>query len=234
LAHKSTESEPAARYLGWARLLGYEQLSELMTDTLLVASAPELVNSDLNAHLAQLRTAHFTDGIAWTDLRRVVAENFNMRVDKMSMAMSIEARSPFEDYEMVELAFSLPLEYKLRGGDFKRILKDAVRDLVPTSVLDRPKWGFNPPQSEWLRTCLRPLLGKVLSSDYVAAVGCFQPQAVQKVVHAHVVERKYELWAVWSMLSFHLWHALFIDQSLKLDHKLSASDIWQAAASAQI
>ena len=147
-----------------------------------------------------------------------------MRVDKMSMAMSMEARAPLEDHLLVELALRLPLEYKLRDGDFKRVLKDAVRDLVPPSILERPKWGFFPPISNWLRTIFRPLVDRYLSRDYVAAVGWFDPDAVQRIVHAHIVERKYELWPLYTLLVFHIWHALYIDGSLHLDHKLVPSD----------
>jgi asparagine synthase (glutamine-hydrolysing) len=225
LAHKSRHTDPAARYLEWSRILAHDRLPALMTDTALAARSVEIVHPDLRAQLAVPHTEYFTDRIAYANLRRVVAENYNMRVDKMSMAMSIETRAPFEDHELVDLAFSLPLAYKLRGGDFKRVLKDAIRDLVPESILSRPKWGFNPPQSEWLRTCLRPLVEQVLAPERVRAVGYFQPDAVQRVVHAHIVERKYEVWAVWSLLVFHLWHALYIDQSLTLDHTLTAKDI---------
>ena len=169
--------------------------------------------------------ADLADRIAYANLRRIVAENFNMRVDKMSMAMSIETRAPFEDYQMVELAFSLPLTYKLRNGDFKRVLKDAVRDLVPESILTRPKWGFNPPQSGWLRTALRPLVERVLTPERIAAVGIFRPEAVQRAIHAHIVEGRYEMWAVWSLLVFHLWHALYIEQSWELGDKITAADV---------
>ncbi|MDX2139544.1 MAG: asparagine synthase (glutamine-hydrolyzing) [Chloroflexota bacterium] len=225
LAQKSRHSDPAARYLEWSRILAHDRLPDLLMDGGLVARSVDIVHPDLRAQLAVPQTPHFADRIAYANLRRVVAENYNMRVDKMSMAMSIETRAPFEDYEMVDLAFSLPLSYKLRGGDSKRLLKDAIRDLVPASILSRPKWGFNPPQSEWLRTCLRPLVEQVLAPERVRAADCFQPDAVQRVVHAHIVERKYEVWAVWSLLVFHLWHALYIDESLTLDHRLTAGDI---------
>jgi hypothetical protein len=72
---------------------------------------------------------------------------------------------------------------------------------------------------------------QVLAPERVRAVGYFQPDAVQRVVRAHIVERKYEVWAVWSLLVFHLWHALYIDESLTLDHKLTAGDIAAALIS---
>lgn len=225
LAHKSRQGEPAARYLEWARLLRYDQLSELLSDATLARRAPDIVNADLRSQLAQPGARCFTDRIAYANLRRIVAENFNMRVDKMSMAMSAETRAPYEDYELVDLALSLPLEYKLRNGDFKAVLKDAVRDLVPSTVLSRPKWGFNSPQSKWLRGPLRSLTEKMLAPERVAAAGFFDPKAVQRVVHAHIHEGRYEMWAVWSLLVFHLWYALYIDQSVTLEQKLTPAEL---------
>jgi asparagine synthase (glutamine-hydrolysing) len=224
LVGKSRQTDPALRYLEWMRLLGFERLPELLSDAPPLANLQASVTADLRGLLAQPQTPHFADRIAYANLRRVVAENFNMRVDKMSMAMSIETRAPFEDYEMVNLAFALPLEYKLRGGDFKRVLKDAIRDLVPPSILTRPKWGFNPPQSGWVRTCLRPLVERVLTPERIAAVGIFRPEAARAVVQAHM-DGKYEMHAVWSLLVFHLWHALYIDQSWDLGAKTTAADV---------
>ncbi len=225
LARKSRQTQPALRYLEWMRLLDFERLRALMAHAPPIANLQGSVTPDLQSLLDQPQTPHFADRIAYTNLRRVVAENFNMRVDKMSMAMSIETRAPFEDHEMVDLAFSLPLAYKLRGGDFKRILKDAVRDLLPPAILARPKWGFNPPQSGWLRTCLRPLVERLLTPERIAAVGIFRPEAARKVIDAHLVEGKYEMWAVWSLLVFHLWHALYIEQDWQLGAKLTAAEV---------
>ncbi len=230
LVRKTRRSDEADRYLEWSRILGYERLPHLLSSAALAFRARAVVEPDLRAQLALAQARPFTDRIAYANLRRIVGENYNMRVDKMCMAMSVETRAPFQDYELVDLAFSLPLDYKLRRGDFKRVLKDAVRDLVPETILRRPKWGFSPPQSEWLRTCLRPLVETVLAPERVAAAGYFQPQTVSRLVHAHIVERKYEMWAVWSLLVFHLWHAVYIDHSVSLDHRLCLSDFVPAAA----
>ncbi|NUQ03666.1 MAG: hypothetical protein HUU31_07255, partial [Anaerolineae bacterium] len=162
----------------------------------------------------------FVEQVAWADSRLVLAENMNMRVDKMCMAMSVEARAPFQDISVVEMGYRFPVGYKL-GGDFKRVLKDAVRDLVPESILKRPKWGFNPPASDWLRTNLRPLVDTLLTRERVEAAGVFRPEMVTAVRQAHIVERKYELWSLWTALVFHLWHAIYIDESFKLDDEFT-------------
>ncbi|HEX3050849.1 MAG TPA: asparagine synthase (glutamine-hydrolyzing) [Aggregatilineaceae bacterium] len=224
LAQKSRDTNPTQRYLHWMRTIDPMLVPHLLGDPALAEQSFDTVNDIVSPLLRQPHTPHFADRIAYTSLNLWLAEDSNMRVDKMSMAMSIEARSPFQDHRLAELAFSIPLNYKLRNGDFKTVLKEAIRDLVPSSVLTRPKWGFMPPGSNWLRTGLRPLVDQYLSPDYVAAVGLFQPETVSRLVESHM-NGGYELWPIWSMLTFHLWHALYLDRSLTLEHKLSPDDL---------
>lgn len=222
LAHKSTHDEEAARrYLAWMRVTGTDPLPDLMRDGALAARAGAVVGDSLRPLLNAPHVDHFAERIAYTSLRRWVAEDSNMRVDKMSMLMSVEARAPFQDPELVNLALRLPLAYKLRGGDVKRVLKDAVRDIVPAPVLERPKVGFAPPTSKWLRGALRPLVDTYLSREYVEAVGLFDPQAVAERVEAHLTHQRYELWTVYPLLVFHIWHALYVDGSLTLSDALT-------------
>ncbi|MEO0561343.1 MAG: asparagine synthase (glutamine-hydrolyzing), partial [Chloroflexota bacterium] len=141
LGRKSLHDEAGARrYLAWMRVTGTDAAPSLLCEG--GQDAYGAVAPSIEALLNAPQTPHFADRIAYTSLRRWVAEDSNMRVDKMTMLMSTEARAPFQDPALVDLAFSLPLAYKLRAGDFKRVLKDAVRDLVPEGVLARPKRGF--------------------------------------------------------------------------------------------
>jgi asparagine synthase (glutamine-hydrolysing) len=213
LARKSRQTDPAARYLEWLRRLEPQRLPDLLTNGASDGGF-ETVARALRSALAEPNTRQFADRLAFADLRLALAERMNARVDKMCMAMSVESRSPLEDYRLVETALSLPARYKLRSGETKAVFRDAIRDLVPTEVLNRPKWGFTPPASEWMRTTLRPLVERTLTPERVAAAGYFRPEAVQRLIQDHVFERKYEMWGLWSALVFHLWHALYIDESL--------------------
>jgi asparagine synthase (glutamine-hydrolysing) len=201
-------------------------MPELLADAALAAAAPCAIADTVNLYLAMPKTRYFADRIAYAGLKLPLAENGNVRVDRMSMLMSVEARSPLEDYRLVELAMRLPLTYKLRRGGFKTVFKDAMADIVPPEVLARPKWGFTPPASEWLRTALCPLVEQVLTPERVAAAGFFRPETISRLVHEHVVERKYELWTIWTALVFHLWYGLYIDHSISLDHKLTPADLY--------
>lgn len=231
LAHKSTHDEDAVRhYLTWMRVTGVDALPGLLADDTLAQRAYDTVAPSLWGILDAPHTHTFTDRVAYTSFRRWVAEDSNMRVDKMSMLMSVEARAPFQDHELVELAFRLPLAYKLRGGDFKRVLKDAVRGLVPDDVLTRPKWGFAPPSSDWLRGALKPLVDTYLAPDYVAAAGYFQPETVTRLVDEHHHKRGYHLWTLYPLLVFHIWHAAYIDGTLNLGEKMTPARLIDGAA----
>ncbi len=224
LAHKSRRSDPSLRYLEWHHKLDIDRAAGLLTHHG-NGGVYKAINSDLRPWLDAPDSPYFADRIAYASTNLWIPEDSNMRVDKMAMMMSIEARAPFQDHPLVELALRLPLDYKLRGNDTKRILKAAIGDLVPDDILNRPKWGFIPPASEWLRTYLHPLVETYLSREYVESAGCFDPDGVQALVDAHLKRERYDLAAVWALLVFHIWHALYIDGSLTLERRLQAHDL---------
>ncbi len=227
LARKSRQNEPGERYLEWLRRIEPARLNSLLSQSQDgYGDGYRQMMLHLCAALAQPRSPHFADRLAFADLRLALAENMNMRVDKMSMAMSVEARAPLQDYKLVELALSLPLSYKLRRGVSKAVFRDAVRDLIPADVLKRPKWGFIPPASNWMRACMRPLVEQTLTPERVAAAGVFRPEAISGIIHAHIAEHKYEMWSLWTALIFHLWHGLYIDGSISLDHALAPTELY--------
>ncbi len=225
MARKAQFSSPAARYLEWMRVFSTDTASQFMRDADRANCVQTTLDALLNPLLAEPNTSHFADRIAFTSLKLWIPEDSNMRVDKMSMLMSIEARAPLEDHFLTELALTLPLAYKLRGNTFKAVFKDAIREFVPPDILTRPKWGFIPPTSDWLRTQLRPLVETYLSREYVSAAGLCQPEAVAKMVDDHHHKRAYHLHSIWALLTLHLWHALYIDGSLVLQDKLTPADM---------
>jgi asparagine synthase (glutamine-hydrolysing) len=226
LARKARNTDPVRRYLEWMRILSIEAADALRPENQQDVQAIEsALNRELLPYLQHPDVQHFAERISYASLNLWLPEDSNMRVDKMAMLMSIEARAPLEDHHLAEWALSLPLTAKLRQGDFKRVYKDAIADLVPESILQRPKWGFTPPMSDWLRTVLRPLVQRVLAPEYVAQVGVFDVGAVQRIVHEHITEHKYRLKPLWTLFVFHLWHALYIDESVLLDGKISADDL---------
>lgn len=220
-AEKLMADSPSKRYLEWMRFLRVAE-----ADALLARPFADDALSDLLTPVLQTpNTDAFADRIAYTSLRLWIAEDSNMRMDKMSMLMSVESRAPLEDHHFVDFALSLPLDYKLRHGDVKRVFKDAVRDLLPETILNRPKWGFIPPTSDWLRHELRSLVDDYLSPDYVTHANLCNPTEVSRLVTEHMTKRGYHLKAVWALLVLHMWHAIYIDKSLVLSDKVTAQAV---------
>lgn len=132
------------------------------------------------------------------------------KVDRASMAVALEVRAPFLAREVVDFAFGLPDEYRMRGLTGKRLLRDAVRDLVPASILERPKKGFGMPVAAWLSGPLRDLMRDTLSPDALKGPGLLDPGTVTGMMDEHergVTDHRKPLW---TLLAFELWRRRWI------------------------
>jgi asparagine synthase (glutamine-hydrolysing) len=143
-----------------------------------------------------------------------------MKVDRASMAVALEVRAPFLARDVVEFAFSLPDAYRMHGLTGKRILRDAVRDLLPESVLRRPKKGFGMPVAAWLNGPLRPLADALLDGARLREAGWFEPDAVRRLLEAHWSGQADHRKPLWTLLIFELWR----EQHLSAARALPAAE----------
>jgi asparagine synthase (glutamine-hydrolysing) len=127
------------------------------------------------------------------------------KVDRASMAVALEVRAPFLARDVVEFAFAVPDRLRMRGLTGKRLLRAAVRDLLPAHILARPKKGFGMPVGAWLRGALRPLLHDLLGQDAVRAAGLFDPGEVQRLVYRHERGVQDLRKPLWTLLVLELW-----------------------------
>ncbi len=127
------------------------------------------------------------------------------KVDRASMAVALEVRAPFLARDVVEFAFSLPDAYRMKGLTGKRILRDALRGMLPESILERPKKGFGMPVATWLKGPLRPLAHDVLGADALRQEGLFDPGFVQRLLDEHDRGRMDHRKPLWTLLVFELW-----------------------------
>jgi asparagine synthase (glutamine-hydrolysing) len=141
----------------------------------------------------------------YADLSLYLADDILVKVDRMSMATSLETRAPFLDADLMELAFSMPGHLKIRNGERKWILKRAMRDVLPESILNRRKEGFSIPMKNWLRRELQPLMRDLLSRDRVARRGLFDPDAVQQLVDMHAEGRENHAHTLFPLMVFERW-----------------------------
>lgn len=133
-----------------------------------------------------------------------------MKQDQMSMAASIESRVPFLDHPLVEFASAMPDRMKLRGLTTKWVLRQAMAKRLPPEILSRKKMGFPVPVGAWLRGPWRHLLEEFLLSERAQGRGIFAPDAVRRLVTAHVAGENHSE-RVWALLTFELWMRIFID-----------------------
>jgi asparagine synthase (glutamine-hydrolysing) len=143
------------------------------------------------------------------DLRTYLLDDILVKVDRMSMDNSLEVRVPLLDHKLVEFAFSLPLEARLRHtGDKlvgKYLLKRVAERFFPRTFLDRPKWGFGIPIHGWLGGALRPLISDLLEGDATGLARLVDPEAARRVVRAYYAGEQGRAAQVWNLLALRLW-----------------------------
>ncbi len=146
----------------------------------------------------------------YLDMNFYMAEDILTKVDRASMAVSLETRAPFLDPRVGQFAASVPLDYKLRGSKGKHILKKSVEGLLPPAILHRSKKGFGIPIAEWLKTRLNPLMNDMLAPARLKSQGLFESDYVQKLITEHENGVASHHKQLWTMLVFQLWHDNFL------------------------
>lgn len=134
-----------------------------------------------------------------------LADDILYKCDRMSMAHSLEVRPPLLDHRLVEFAARLPQNFKVNGTKLKFILKDLMRDKIPSSVLTRKKEGFDIPAHDWFRTALKPLLHDTLTAQAIREMGLFREGAVEGVLQAHDRRQANHGYHLWGLLMLFLW-----------------------------
>jgi asparagine synthase (glutamine-hydrolysing) len=153
---------------------------------------------------------NLTEQMQFLDMKFYLAEDILTKVDRASMAVSLEVRAPFLDPRIAEFAASLPENYKLRGSQTKFILKKAVAPLLPRSVTHRPKKGFGIPVADWLKGKLNPLLRDMLAPERLKRQNLFDSDYVQKLVSEHERGQASHHKQLWTLLVFQLWYDKFL------------------------
>lgn len=201
LAHAPADIE----HYRWMTFLGPSAKRRLYSPSL----ASALVGSDVYAPVRErLRGPSGDDWLnreMYADLSIFLADDILVKVDRMSMATSLETRAPFLDVDVMELAVSFPGHLKIRGNERKFVLKRALKGLVPPRVLTRRKEGFSIPMKNWLRGELAPLMRELLSTDRVRTRGLFSPLAVETMVGEHLAGRENHAHVLFGLMVFERW-----------------------------
>ena len=148
--------------------------------------------------------------MSYLELKNRLAELLLMRVDKMTMANSVEARVPFLDHELVEFAMALPPRMRVRDREGKYLLKQAVRGLLPREIVDREKQGFVAPVAEWFRGELGEQARREIRSSSLAERGLLDYDAIDRLWNAHRAGRGNWAFQLWNVYNVSAWHDFWV------------------------
>ena len=143
--------------------------------------------------------------ILYTDIKTYLPGDILVKVDRMSMANSLETRAPLLDYRVVEYEAAIPAALKLKGKEKKFILKDTFSRLLPDDILYRKKMGFSVPLADWLRKEIRPVTESILKDQEGGLARCFDMDRVNTLWQAHLNGNNRHTQELWSMVAFGLW-----------------------------
>lgn len=177
----------------------------------IIASADADPFEPFERHWRDSRGAPLLARAGHLDAVTYLPDDILVKVDRASMSAGLEVRAPFLARDVVEFAFSLPDAFRMRGLTGKRLLRDAVRDLLPPSILRRPKKGFGMPVAAWLHGPLRSLAHDLLGSDAVLRAGLFRPEAVRRMLDEHDRRIRDNRKPIWTLLVLELWRRAQLD-----------------------
>jgi asparagine synthase (glutamine-hydrolysing) len=192
---------PLERHHGWKEIFSPDARAELTGRP----SGSDPVDG-LRARYAETEGAELLARLQDVDLGTYLVDDLLVKTDRASMAHSLEARVPFLDTAVSDLALALPTRLKVRGLRKKVLLRRAAEPLLPAEIVRGRKRGFSIPAAAWLRGELEPFARDVLSADTVARQGFFRPAAVTRLLDDHVAGREDLSRQLWGLLAFTLWH----------------------------
>lgn len=181
--------------------------------------SPEVLNSvqtgaaerALGAQFDGLETLPFGSQMMKVDFRTYLPEDVLVKVDRMSMAHSIESRVPLLDNHVIDFAARLPLAMKIRDGRQKVLLKEVAARLLPHDIIHRRKQGFGVPVGVWFRGTLRDTFGDVLGSQRARERGYFRRPFIDRVLEEHLSGVRDHTMRLWQLVVLELWHRAYVD-----------------------
>jgi asparagine synthase (glutamine-hydrolysing) len=216
------QPEEAPRFANWFPLFNSEMKQALLSPDLKETLSAYDADEVFAEHLARTDATTPLNRMLYVDTKLWLPDLLLARGDKMSMAVSLEARVPLLDHKLVEFAATLPQELKVKRLVRKYLLKKVSEAWLPHEILHRKKQGFPMPSSLWLRNEVRPFLRDVLSPSALRRRGLFNPRFVEKLINQHQSGFADHGSLLWGLMSVELWQRIFLDSHMRRQQVASA------------
>lgn len=170
-----------------------------------VVKGAQGVSTVFNTSNQWVKTDDFEQWMMAIDRSQYMVDDILVKVDRAAMANSLETRVPMLDHRVVEFAWQLPLDYKIKNGVGKSILRDVLYNHVPRELIERPKRGFSIPLAQWLRGPLRDWAEDLLNEQRLQTEGYFYVKPIRKIWYEHLSGKRDHATRLWSILMFQAW-----------------------------
>jgi asparagine synthase (glutamine-hydrolysing) len=210
-----SQREETTRFVNWFALFNSEMKEALLSNDLKDSLRGCDADSVFGQHLASTDACEPLNRMLYVDTKLWLPDLLLARGDKMSMAVSLEARVPLLDHKLVEFAATLPQNLKVKGLVRKYLLKKVSRRWLPSEIIDRKKQGFPMPSSLWFRNEARSFVRDVLSPSAMRRRGLFDPIFVEKLIEQHENGFADHGALLWGLMSIELWQRVFMDSRVR-------------------
>ncbi len=189
----------------WLGSFPFSENRKVLSPEVLSQFSEDRLTEDICLHEREYPCDDQITKIQYLDLKLYFQESILVKVDRASMACSLEVRAPFLDHELIEFMMGLPSEWKLKGFTPKHILKKAVKHLLPDEVITRPKKGFGVPIAKWVKGPLNSLFRELLAFDRIRDEGFLNPEYVSALLKNHLANKRDNRKQLWTLLIWELW-----------------------------
>ncbi len=207
---------PDLQHVRWMTFLSEAEKDLLYSRDLMKQLNPAEYYDFIRGYFKAMSGCSPIDQQQYVDIKTYMVDDILVKVDRMSMATSLEARVPLIDYRVVEYTTKIPGMLKLAGLSHQKtkyILKKAMERFLPHEILYRGKEGFSIPIKNWLKTDLKPMMMEVLSPENIKAEGFFNPDYVEQLKREHLNNVQNHSHRLWALMMFGIWYDIYIRRS---------------------
>jgi len=202
---------PQERYWHWSTVMSEKTAQHLFSKEFMAKIDVNDYNNRKSTITKDITKEGTLNEVLLSDVHSVLPGDMLFKVDMMSMANSLEVREPFLDHRLVDFAFSLPASYKIDNHLKKKLVREALKDILPQELYERPKKGFDVPLMKFYKGELRSLINELLDADFIRNQGIFDVAVTEKLKDQILNGHYFDQGAVWSMVAFQYWWRKFLN-----------------------